>query len=208
MKRIFLLALCVFALNSVFAQCVYTKPCSDRTLERTAKKWMKKREWRNGFTAASPHKTVNAAEFYTQYQKNKVQWDAAFGWLATHDLLNLPKGNYPIEGTSLTASIQDDTNGPLAKRQSESHYHHIDLQYAVKGVEGFGIIEQRTSKPNCDYKPDVIHYDYDLQKAKFYNSCPGRFFLFFPGDWHIAKVQTGKKDQHIRVVVIKLDYVD
>ncbi len=208
MKKLLLLSLCLFVCCGIFAQSVYTRQCNDKSLQKTAKTWMKKGDWRNGFTAAAPHKTVNAVDFYTQYHKNKIQWDAAFGWLATHDLVNMPKGNYPIEGTALTASIQDDANGPLDKRQSESHYHHIDLQYAVKGVEGFGIIEHNSSKSNCNYKPDVIHYDYDLKKARFYNSCPEKFFIFFPEDWHIAKVLTGNKDQNIRVVVIKIDYVD
>ena len=27
-------------------------------------------------------------------------------------------------------------------------------------------------------------------------------------DWHIAKVQTKKKDQQIRVIVVKMDYVE
>ena len=41
----------------------------------------------------------------------------------------------------------------------------------------------------------------------FIDSTPERFFLFFPSDWHIAKIQTDKEDQNIRVVVVKLDYI-
>lgn len=187
---------------------IYTKPCENKTLIKTAKRWMTCGDWRNGFFAASPHKTVNAVEFYSQYQKNKQEWNAAFSWLAKNDLRNIPNGNYKIEGTNLIASVQDDSNGPLDKRQSESHYHHIDLQYTVSGIEGFGIIEHETSKPSCKYRPDVIHYSYDVNKARFYNSSSDKFFLFFPGDWHIAKVNTNKRNQKFRVVVIKLDYID
>lgn len=50
-------------------------------------------------------------------------------------------------------------------------------------------------------------YTYEVEKTMFIDSTPGRFFLFFPSDWHIAKVQTEKESQEIRVVVIKLDYV-
>jgi len=112
------------------------------------------------------------------------------------------------EGTNLIASVQDDFNEALDKRQSESHYHHVDLQYTVSGIEGFGIIEHETSKPSCKYKPDVIHYFYNVDKARFYNSSVSKFFLFFPEDWHIAKVITNKKNQKFRVIVIKLDYVE
>ena len=46
-----------------------------------------------------------------------------------------------------------------------------------------------------------------LEKTTFIDSVPGEFFLFFPSDWHIAKIATDKEDQDIRVIVIKLDYM-
>lgn len=209
MKRYFILIfVTVFAVINISAKDVYTSQCNDKNLIKTANTWMKSDAWRNGFIAAKPHKTVNAVDFYTQYHKNKIEWDAAFKWLATHDLVNMPKGDYPIEGTNMKASIQDDVNGALSKRQSESHYHHIDLQYTVSGIEGFGLIEHNSSSANCKYRPDVIHYNYQLEKAHFYNSAKNKFFLFFPEDWHIAKVLTNKKNQAFRVVVIKIDYID
>lgn len=190
------------------AQGVYTSQCDDKKTIKQAAKWVKKGEWRNGFEAASPHESTNQVEFFTQYQKNKEQWDAMFRWLAQTDLLAIEKGKHPIEGTTLVASVEDSSNGPLEKRQSESHYNHIDFQYVVKGIERFGIIEHETSTPNCKYRPDVIHYDYDAEKALFYDSTPDRFFLFFPCDWHIAKINNDGDDQDIRVIVVKLDYVE
>ena len=94
------------------------------------------------------------------------------------------------------ASVEDGVNDPLEKRGSESHYHHIDLQYVVKGTERFALLDHDTSG-----------YSYDASKAMFIDSTPERFFLFFPSDWHIAKIQTDKEDQNIRVVVVKLDYI-
>jgi YhcH/YjgK/YiaL family protein len=165
------------------------------------------RSWTSGFDAL-PDVCVNLDEFQSQYTKNQAQWDAAFQWLATHDLTTVPAGKHPIEGTTLVVSVEDSENQPLEKRKSESHYHHIDFQYVVKGTERFGILDHATSTPNCDYKPDVIRYDYDRSKLQLIDSTPNRFILFFPGDWHIAKIATDKDDQTIRVIVIKLDYVD
>lgn|SRR5574344_89009 len=208
-KYILAVSALFFVLAMASAQsAVYTNVCHDRVLAKKAVKWMKSGAWRNGFTAASPDKSVNAVEFYTQYQKNPEQWNALFKWLSTADVLGLPKGRHPIEGTKLVASIEDDVNGELKTKQSESHYHHIDFQYVVKGSERFGIIDHVTSAPNCSYRPDAIHYQYDVNRAKFYDSTPDKFFLFFPCDWHIAKVCTDKKDQNIRVIVIKVDYLD
>lgn len=200
----FVMALLVIAVS---AQGVYTKSVTKKE-QKVAEKWVKKGEWRNGFTVAAPHESVNLAEFHSQYSKNRAQWDAMFQWLAKNDLLAIPKGKHPIPGTSLVASVEDSENQELSKRKSESHYKHIDFQYVVKGTERFGIIEHLSSKENCEYRPDVMHYDYNSSLARFYDSSPDKFFLFFPDDWHIAKVKTDKADQVIRVIVFKLDYIE
>lgn len=173
-----------------------------------AKAWAEKGEWRNGFTKASPHKSVNLVDFYLQYHQNPEQWKALFAYLSKTDLQSIPKGKHKIPGTSLVVSVEDSENEPLEKRGSESHNHHIDFQYVVKGTERFGIIDHYTSTPNCAYRPDVIHYDYDKTRARFYDSTPDEFFIFFPRDWHIAKVANDTNDQNIRVIVIKVDFVN
>ena len=55
---------------------------------------------------------------------------------------------------------------------------------------------------------DVIRYDYDKQKAHFFTSTPKRYVICFPSDWHIAKVETPLADQSLRVIVLKIDYVE
>lgn len=169
--------------------------------------WVMSRSWSNGFTAL-PDICTDVEEFRSQYTKNKAQWDAMFSWLASHDLLELPAGKHPIEGTSLVASVEDSENKPLGKRRAESHRHHIDFQYVVRGTERFALLDHDSSTPYGDYKPDIMRYDFDRSKAVFFDSAPGRFFLFFPGDWHVAKVATELDSQSIRVIVIKLDYVE
>ncbi len=181
---------------------------NDTQLVKEAQQWLERGEWRNGFDKANAHASVNAVDFYRQYQKNPQQWKALFSWLANTDLMALPKGKYPIAGSNLTVSVEESQNAPLAKRRSESHNHHIDFQYVVKGTERFGIIDHYTSTPNCPYKPDVIHYDYDKGKTLFYDSTPDEFFIFFPRDWHIAKIANDTDNQQIKVIVIKVDYVE
>ena len=209
MKRLlFSLSLLLGCLSFCTAQSIYTKEFNNPKLEKKAAKWLKKGKWRNGFDKAVPDASVNATDFYVQYQRNPAQWQALFQWIAQTDLLSIPKGKHPIEGTTLVASVEDSKNGPLAKRQSESHYQHIDFQYVVRGTERFGLIEHTSSTPNCEWKPDVIHYDYDKEKARFIDSSPDRFFIFFPQDWHIAKIENDTDNQDIRVIVIKVDYID
>ena len=209
MIKTFLLSLILtFFVPSVYCQTtVFTQQYSNKSLVKKANKWLKSGKWRNGFNEASPEESVNSIEFYLQYKKNPQQWKALFKWLSENDLLAIEKGKHPIEGTTMTASVEDDENGDLSKRQSESHYNHIDFQFVVKGVERFGIIDHNSSTPNCAYKPDVIHYNYDVGKANFYDSSTAKFFIFFPCDWHIAKVNNDGTDQIIRVIVIKVDYI-
>ena len=187
----------------------YTQYYGDKPeLIKEAKAWAESGIWRNGFDKAKPHHSVNLVDFYLQYQKNPQQWQALFDYLAKTDLLSIPKGKHKIPGSDLVVSVEDSRNEPLEKRRSESHNKHIDFQYVVKGTERFGVIDHYTSTPNCKYRLDVIHYDYAPQKARFYDSNPGEFFIFFPRDWHIAKVATDGEDQTIRVIVIKVDYKD
>lgn len=174
---------------------------------KTIKSWLKKGEWRNGFNG-NADKNVNLQEFYTQYHKNPEQWDAAFKWLAMTDLLNAKAGKYPIPGTTMTASVQDGTNLPLKGHWTESHRRKIDFMYVVRGIEGFGLLDHATSKPNCEYdeKRDVIHYDFDETKLKRFAVTAGNFIICFPSDWHLPLLKTKYKNQDFRVIVIKVDY--
>ena len=203
-----MITLSSFAQNAESKGC-YTKEFSDKALVKRAVKWKNNsKKWRGPFKKAKPHFSVNAADFFTQYQKNEAQWKALFKWLQDTDLLAIPAGKHMIDGTEIKVSVEDSKNEPLEKRRSESHYHTVDFMLVVKGVERFGVIDHETSKPNCKYRPDVIHYDYDVNRARFYDSKPDEFFIFFPGDWHIAKVANDSDDQVIRVIVAKLKYVE
>ena len=208
MKRLFTLLSVVWLCATMTMAQVYTRQCDDEKLARKAQSWLSQGKWRNGFQKAMPHRSVNAVDFYEQYRKNPKQWKAMFKWLEETDLLTIAKGKHPIEGTTLVASVEDSQNQSLLKRQSESHYHHIDFQYVVKGKERFGLIDHQTSTPNVEWRDDVIHYDYDVERALFYDSNPQEFFIFFPDDWHIAKVENDTGNQQIRVIVIKVDYVE
>ena len=178
--------------------------------QNDARTWMKKGEWANGFKKAKAHKTLDVNQFYSQYKKNTAQWNTLFSWLRDTDLLTIPKGKHPIPGSTLVASVEDSENGPLEKRNTESHRKKIDFMIVVKGTEGFALLDHESSSVSQPYneQKDVMRYNYVKEKTNFFNVKSGQFVIFFPSDWHIAKVQTKKKDQTIRVIVVKMDYVD
>ena len=178
--------------------------------QNDARTWMKKGEWANGFKKAKAHKTLNIDEFQRQYQKNTEQWKTLFSWLRDTDLLTIPKGKHPIPGSTLVASVEDSENSPLEKRNTESHRKKIDFMVVVKGTEGFALLDHESSTVSQSYneQKDVMRYNYVKEKTDCCDVKSGQFVIFFPSDWHIAKVQTKKKDQTIRVIVVKMDYVD
>ena len=189
------------------SDCYYTKYFNDKALVEKAEKWKAETQaWGGVFTKAKPHASVNATDFYLQYQKNKEEWDKLFKWLQETDLLTVPKGKMKLEGTEITISVEDSKNEPLEKRKTESHHHNCDFMIVVKGIERFGHLDHFSCTTKGQWKPDVIRYDYDKSKTRFYDSTPNEFFIFFPDDWHIAKIANDTKDQKIRVIVAKVRY--
>lgn len=181
-----------------------------KALDKIAAKWMKKGEWKNGFTKAVPAPTVNVTEFYIQYHKNPQQWKALFEWLENTDLLTIPGGRQTIPGTSLTVSVEDSENwcsdADLKDgKGSESHWEKIDFMYVVKGKEGFYRLDHETSTPKAPYKPDRLEYIFDSNRLQRFESIEGTFNIFFPCDWHIAKVKTSEDSQKLRVLVVKMN---
>jgi len=191
--------------------CLLTMTVVAQT-SKESQRWLKKSQWNKGLTAARPHQTVNADEFRRQYQKNQAQWDVLYQWLQHTDLKAIPKGRHPIPGSTLVASVEDSENGPLEKRNTESHRKKIDFQLVVSGTEGFALLDHASStvKNPYDEKKDVVRYNYVKEKTHFFDVRAGRYVIFFPSDWHIAKIHNRKKhdDQKIRVIVVKMDYVE
>ena len=212
MKKILTtLALCSLLSLSAGAQ-IYTNEYPQE-LQKLAAKWVKKGEWKNGFTKAVPADNVNLVEFYIQYQRNPEQWKALFKWLQENDLLSVPSGRIPIPGTELTVSVEDSENwcseqDLKAGKGSESHQQKIDFMYVVKGTEGFCRLDHDTSTPNNTYtlEKDRWEYNFDADRLERFVSVPGTFNIMFPCDWHIAKVKTQEGDQKLRVLVVKVKY--
>lgn len=209
MKRIFSLIVAASFLLAANAQ-TYTNQYP-KELQKIAHKWVKKGEWKNGFTKAVPAPVVNEVEFYLQYHKNPEQWKSLFRWLQETDLLAIPGGKMPIPGTDLTVSVEDSENwcseeDMKAGKGSESHWQKIDFMYVVSGKEGFCRLDHETSTPNNEYlaKKDRVEYNFDASKLERFESIPGTFNIMFPCDWHIAKVKTSEPSQKLRVLVVKM----
>src|SRR5260370_4053526 len=64
--------------------------------EKSAKKWVKSREWSNGLSIKLSS-TVNNIEFAKQYRANKEYWDKAFQFMREKNLKEMSPGKYVID---------------------------------------------------------------------------------------------------------------
>lgn len=170
-----------------------------------SKKWIKSNVWSNGWNV-SPHKSVNATEFASQYHKNKTVWDAAFRFLASHNLDELTIGNHVILEGKCWATVSEYIPKEEDKGNIESHRRFIDLQYTLRGNEKMGLARDVKVRQEYNSQRDVAFYT--STKIKYYPADADSFFLFFPSDIHQPSVR-GKGDaMKSRKIVIKIEYID
>jgi biofilm protein TabA len=170
-----------------------------------AQRWVAKKDWAGGL-ALAPHSATNLAEFQRQCKLNKAYWDSAFAFMRRNDLVNMPKGKYPIDSLNVYATITDDPSKDFEKTNWESHRKYIDLQYIITGEEIIGInpVSQSTVTKEYDEKKDVANYS---TGGKMEQSVPGTFFLFFPTDAHRPNITPGG-NKPVKKLVIKIRYAD
>lgn len=168
---------------------------------KSAKKWIKTRQWSNDLTL-KVHPSVNNMEFAKQYDANKTWWNEAFIFMRDKNLQTLPPGKYVIDGDNVFATITYGPSKTFEQSAWESHRKYIDLQYVITGKEKIGVSplnESTVTKP-YDETRDGANYD---AKGKYYIATPKEFFLFFPGDVHRPNIKVDGYDT-VKKLVIKI----
>lgn len=151
------------------------------------------------------YKGTDKKEFIKQYNKHKDRWDKAFKWMETHDVATMAPGKYDIDGEHCFANVQETVLRTPDKIKIESHKKYVDLQWCVKGVERYGIVNSKDAKLLDPYRFDVMHWT--ANKVKYVDSNPHTFYLFFPDNYHKACVlPDNAKTNTIKKVCIKIEY--
>lgn len=176
-----------------------------QTDKKAAEQWVKSKVWCKGMPI-DVHPSVNAVEFYKQYNANKAVWDKAFAFMKNQDLKNLSPGKYPIDGKDAYASITNDPSKKLEDAKWESHQKYIDLQYVISGEEKIGVAPVVTSTVINPYNPakDAANYTAD---GTYYIATPSQFFLFFPSDAHRPNIKVDGYDI-VKKLVIKIKVIN
>jgi YhcH/YjgK/YiaL family protein len=173
--------------------------------EKTAAKWLDKKEWKNGLKQ-NVHPSVNKVVFAEQYQRNKAAWDKAFAFMRDSDLANIKPGKYVIDGDNVYATITEGPEKEFDKSAWESHRKYTDLQYVIKGKEKIGVAPVATATVTKPYDEAKDGANYTAE-GKYYVAEPGTFFLFFPTDAHRPNIKVDGYDT-VKKLVIKIRVVE
>ncbi|MHB8207981.1 NanQ anomerase/TabA/YiaL family protein [Mucilaginibacter sp.] len=192
------------ALLFAFTFLTITNSVNAQTNEKLAREWVNRKEWANGISLnVAP--SVDAQEFYKQYQSNKAVWDKVFQFLKSHNLDTLSAGKYPIDGDNAYASITYGPSKTLDEAKWESHRKYIDLQYVIKGEEKIEVAPVSSATVVTPYNEarDAANYTGD---GMYYIAMPGTFYLFFPQDAHRPNIKVDGFDE-VKKLVIKIKVV-
>lgn len=169
------------------------------------REWADSGEWRHGF-AASLHPSCNAAEFHSQYEKNRQMYDSVFTYLAANDLKTLPTGRYDLIPGRCWVNVQEYVPGEADKVGIEKHKRFIDLQYTISGNEKMGYAHNESVSRPYDEKGDIGFWKSD--DVDYYPAGEEAFFLFFPSDAHQPSVRTCDDPGVSRKIVVKIAYIE
>lgn len=175
-----------------------------------ARTWVENREWAPEGFALTLHESVDAEQFYEQYQKNREVWDAVFAFMRDTRLDTLSVGERPLAGFGdrcLLRVTEGRTKPGEEPQRLEHHKRYIDLQYNRTGSEQIAWAGPEGATLVTEYDPvrDVAFYTTNGPVA-YYRSTPDRFFLCFPSDYHMPSLNDGEM-QTVKKLVVKIEYV-
>ncbi len=161
--------------------------------------WFERREWLNA-APFTPHDSINRAEFAKQFHAQPSRWSQAFDFLRDTDLINLPPGEYPIDGEEVFAIVAEAAKKDFAATKWESHLKYQDIQMVISGEERMGIapLSALTVSEPYEQARDVAFYTGD---GEIHRAEPNTFFIFFPSDGHRPDIKSSNVERDKKIVV-------
>ena len=162
--------------------------------------WFEGGEWTMGWRAV-PDASINQATLAEHYHRNPERWEQAFRFLASTDLLALPKGRHELDGTNLYASVDEYLSREPEECRLEAHRKYADIQYVIAGKEQIGITPLADTVEAIPYHHDNDILFLDGEVGHYGQATPERFFIFFPNDAHMPCLKAGERSPVKKVVV-------
>ena len=128
---------------------------------------------------------------------------AAFEWLRTAKIMDMPKGKQAIDGERLMVVIGRDMGVGRSEARLESHRRYIDIQYVAAGEEEMGwrpLAECRQPVGEFDASRDIVFYT--DPPATWYRAPVGSFSIFYPQDPHAPLAGQGQLVKAVMKVAV------
>lgn len=197
MKKLITTFLVIFFNISVFA----SNPA--KWTDDEVKTWYEKKEWAKGCPYGLDD-SIDKRKFAISYFAFQKEWDAVLAFFRDNNLLDLELRQYPILGDKVYVKVLDALTRDYEKTNCEFHLKIIDIQFAVRGTEGFGISTQTGSKIVKAYNPVSDVMLIEPTEETVVTSDPSFFFVFFPGDPHRPNMTVGTEKSQVKKVVAKI----
>jgi len=130
----------------------------------------------------------------------------AFEFLEKHaDGSGLGLGRHPIDGDRVYALVVDVELKPPAECRFETHRHHTDVIYLVKGSETIGYAPVDALGPQVEYdsEKDTAFYRNPAEHTSIGLEAQGMVCVFYPEDGHMP-AGLHKTDTQARKVIVKV----
>ena len=139
-----------------------------------------------------------------RYEHTHNGFAAAFDFLRSPNLADLPTGRHEINGDRLFVIIARDPGRGRAGARLEAHRKYIDIQLALAGPEEIGWKPTAHCRaPQADFDPDKDIIFFNDSPDLWLPLPPGSFAVFFPHDAHAPLA--GQGTLHKAVAKVPLD---
>jgi biofilm protein TabA len=198
MKKNYLLVVLLLSFSTIN---LFAQSATVAWTENKVSEWFEKKEYLNGLSA-TPHASIDKAQFAKQYHLNKELWDKAFVYLKETNLQALANGRHVIDGDNIYAIVTEAPTKDYDKTAFEAHRKYIDLQYVITGEENMGkaplgsVTVSRAFNDNADI-------GYYTGEGQILTVPQNTFMLFFPTDAHRPNITPGG-NKSVKKIVIKI----
>ena len=136
------------------------------------------------------------------YSSINNNFEKAFEFLKSNDLIKLSVGKYEIQGEEIFALVQEYITKNEEEKNWESHEKYIDIQLIVEGQEIMGYTQVDGLEVIEDLRPesDMIFYNETLN-GSYIKFTYGDYAIFFPEDAHRPCCAFGECSKVKKIVV-------
>jgi len=148
---------------------------------------------------------VTGLDFFERQAPLTPPFQLAADFLRRKDLLDLPDGNVPLEGTRVFAILQRYRTAHMDAPKFEYHRKYIDLQYILAGEEVIGWAPAAEMTASFDYneQQDICFGLMEPGKWSPIRLRAGQLGVFWPEDAHAPRLAAGPPVL-VRKIVVKV----